>query len=134
MKIAEKNLSVWFFVLGVTIKFDDFAHQNSVVFVTKNFWVFISYTVHEHKQIDMCINNINGVINKNLSPFSFPSDIIVYHGLIRALLFLALLSMEGETKTATIDQKPTFFIFLFFFSKNSEYKEIKNTNFWKEIP
>ena len=77
----------------------------------------------------MCINNINGVINKNLSLFSFPSDIIVYHGLIRALLFLALLSMEGETKTARIDQKPTLFIFLFLFSKNSEYKEIKNTNF-----
>ena len=129
MKIAEKNLSVWFFVLGVTIKFDDFAHQNSVVFVTKNFWVFISYTVHEHKQIDMCINNINGVINKNLSLFSFPSDIIVYHCLIRALLFLALLSMEGETKTARIDKKPTFFIFLFFFLKIQNIRKSKTLIF-----
>ena len=31
--------------------------------------------------------------------------------------------MEGETKTARIDQKLTFFNFFAFFSKNSGYKE-----------
>ena len=36
--------------------------------------------------------------------------------------------MESEIKTARIDQKSTFFIHLFF-SKNSGYKETKNTNF-----
>ena len=36
--------------------------------------------------------------------------------------------MEGETKTARIDQKSTFFITVYF-SKNSGYKETKNTNF-----
>ena len=33
-----------------------------------------SYTVHQNKLIDMFINNINGVINKNLCLFFFPSD------------------------------------------------------------
>ena len=37
--------------------------------------------------------------------------------------------MEGETKTARIDQKSTFFISLFFFSKNPGHKEIESTNF-----
>ena len=77
--IAEKNLSVWLFIFGVTIKFDYFAHQNYITqlccLCSKKFWVFISYTVHRNKLIDMFINNINGVINKNLSLFSFPSDI-----------------------------------------------------------
>ena len=36
--------------------------------------------------------------------------------------------MEDKTKTARIDQKSTFFYFFDFFSKNSGYKEIKNTN------
>ena len=49
--------------------------HNFVVFVTKYFWVFISYTVHRNKLIDMFINNINGIINKNLILFFFPSDI-----------------------------------------------------------
>ena len=31
--------------------------------------------------------------------------------------------MEGETKAARIDQKPTFFYFFGFFSKNSGFKE-----------
>ena len=35
--------------------------------------------------------------------------------------------MEGETKTARVDEKSIFFIP--FFSKNSGYKETKNTNF-----
>ena len=83
--------------------------HNSFVFVTKNFWVFINYTVHENKLTDMCINNINGVINKNLSLFSFPSAI----------------SMEGETKTAKIDQKPTFFIFSFFSLKIQNIRKSK---------
>ena len=39
--------------------------------------------------------------------------------------------MEDETKTARIDQKSTFF--LVFFSKNSGYKGIKNTNFSKGV-
>ena len=34
-----------------------------VVFVAKYVWVFISYTVHRNKLIDIIINNINGVIN-----------------------------------------------------------------------
>ena len=37
--------------------------------------------------------------------------------------------MEGETKTAKIDQKSTSLLLLCFFSKHSGYKEIKNTNF-----
>ena len=40
--------------------------------------------------------------------------------------------MEGEIKTARIEQKSTFFISLIFFL-NSGYKETKNTNFWKGI-
>ena len=86
-KRRKKNLSLWFFDFGVRIKFDDFAHQNYAilltriiphnlfVFVTKNFWVSISYTVHRNKLVDMFINNINGDINKNLSLFFLPSDI-----------------------------------------------------------
>ena len=42
-----------------------------VAFVTKIFWVFISYAVHRNRLIDMFINNVNAVINKNLSLFFF---------------------------------------------------------------
>ena len=37
--------------------------------------------------------------------------------------------MEGERKQQELTKKSTFFISLFFFPKNSGYKEIKNTNF-----
>ena len=69
----KKLLSVWFFVFGVTIKFDylliTITLHNFVVFVTKDFWVFINYTVHRNKLVDMFINNIKGVINKVVSFF-----------------------------------------------------------------
>ena len=84
---------------------------NFVVFVAKTFWVFISYTVHRNKLTDMFINNINGVINKNLSLFFFPSDI--------------KLEFEGETKTARIDQKLTFFYFFVFFLKIQDITKSK---------
>ena len=37
--------------------------------------------------------------------------------------------MEGETKTARIDQKSTSLLLLCFFSKHSGYKEIQKNNF-----
>ena len=92
--------------------------HNFVVFVAKNFWAFISYTVHRNKLIDKFINSINGVINKNISLFFFPSDV--------------KLAWKGKQKQRELT-KNQLFLFLWFFSKNSEYKEIKNTNFWKEI-
>ena len=92
--------------------------HNFVVFVAKNFWVFISYTVHRNKLIDMFINNINGVINKNLSLFFFPSDI--------------KLAWKAKQKQRELTKNQLFFISLFF-SKNSGYEETKNTNFWKGI-
>ena len=49
--------------------------HNFVVFAAKNFWVFINFTVHRNKLIDMFTNNINRVTNKNISLFFFPSDI-----------------------------------------------------------
>ena len=92
--------------------------HNFVVFVIKNFGVFISCTVHRNKLIDMFINNNNGVINKNSSLFFFSSSI----------------------KLAWVKQKQweltkiqLIFISLFFFSQNSGYTETKNTNFWKGI-
>ena len=89
--------------------------QNFVVFVAKTFWVFISYTVHRKKLIDMFINNITGVINKNLSLFFFPPDI--------------KLACNAIQKQRELTKKSTFFYFFVFFSKNSGYKKIKNTNF-----
>ena len=60
----------------------------------------------------MFINNINGVINKNLSLFFFRFDI--------------KLEFEGETKTTRIDQKLTFFfISLFFFLKIQDITKSK---------
>ena len=67
----------------------------------------------------MFINHINGVINKNLSLFFFPSDI--------------KLAFKAKQKQRELTKNQLFFISLFFFSKNSGYKEIKNTNFWKGI-
>ena len=92
--------------------------HNFAVFVAKLFWVFINYTVHRNKLIDMFINNINGVINKNLSLFFFPSDI--------------KLAWKAKQKQRELT-KNELFLFLCFFSKNSGYKEIKNTKFWKGI-
>ena len=66
----------------------------------------------------MFINNINGVINKNLSLFFFPSDI--------------KLAWKAKQKQQELTENQLF-LYFFFFSKNSGYKEIKNTNFWKGI-
>ena len=67
----------------------------------------------------MFINNINGVINKNLSLFFFPSDI--------------KLAWKAKQKQRELTKNQLFFISLFFFNKNPGYKENKNTNFGKEI-
>ena len=85
--------------------------HNFVVFVAKNFWVFISYTVHRNKLIDMFINNINGVINKNLSLFFFS----VRH----------YFSMEGEKKQQELTKNLLFFISLFFFLKIQDITKSK---------
>ena len=63
----------------------------------------------------MFINNINGVTNKNLSLFFFPLDI--------------KLACNAIQKQRELTKKSTFFYFFVFFSKNSGYNEIKNTNF-----
>ena len=89
---------------------------NSIVFIAKNFWVLISYTVYRNKLIDMFINNINGVIHKSLSLFLFPSDI--------------KLAWKAKQKQRELI-KNQLFLFLCFFPKNSGYKEIEKTNFWK---
>ena len=62
----------------------------------------------------MFINNINEVINKNLSLFFFPSDI--------------KLAWKAKQKHRELT-KNQLFLFLWFFSKNLVHKEIKNTNF-----
>ena len=122
IKKRSKKLKRLIFVFGVTIKFDYFAHQNYklihnfVVFVMNNFRVFISYTFHRNKLIDMFINNINGVINKNLSLFFFPSDI-------------KLVRKAKQKQRELTKSLKTFFYFFVFFSNNSEYKETRNPNF-----
>ena len=64
----------------------------------------------------MFINNINGVINKNLSLlFSVRHEI----------------SMEDKTKTPKIDQKSSFFISLFFFLKIQDIRKPKTQIFEK---
>ena len=68
--------------------------------------------------IDMFINNINGVMNKNLSLFFFPSDI--------------KLAWKAKQKKRELTENQLF-LFLCFFSKNSGYKEIESTNFSKGI-
>ena len=67
----------------------------------------------------MFINKINGVLNKYLNLFFFPSDI--------------KLAWKAKQKQEELTKNQPFFISLFFFSKNPRYKEIKNTNFWKRI-
>ena len=62
----------------------------------------------------MFINNINGVINKNLSLFFFPSDI--------------KLAWKAKQKQQELN-KNQLFLFLYFFSKTSGHKEIESTNF-----
>ena len=62
----------------------------------------------------MFITNINGVINKKLSLFFFPSDI--------------KLTWKAKQKQRELTKNQPFFYFFDFFSKNSGYKEIKNTN------
>ena len=89
--------------------------HNFVVFVAETFWVFISYAVHRNKLTDMFINNINRVINKNLSLFFFPSDI--------------KLAWKAKQKHRQLT-KNQLFLFPCFFSKKSGYKKTKN-NFLK---
>ena len=89
--------------------------HNFVVFVAKSFWVFITCTVHRNKLIDIFINNIDEVINKNLSLLFFPSDI--------------KLAWKAKQKKEELTKNQVFFVFLFFFSKNSGFKEIKTTIF-----
>ena len=68
----------------------------------------------------MCIKNINGVLNKNLSLLSFPSDI--------------KLAWKAKQKQRELTKNQHFFISLvFFLSKNWGYMETKNTNFRKGI-
>ena len=62
---------------------------------------------------DMFINIINGVINKILSIFFFPPGI--------------KLAWKAKQKQREMTKNQLFF--LLFFSKNSGYKETKNTNF-----
>ena len=59
----------------------------------------------------MFINIINGVINKNLSLFFFPSDIKV------------------DTKPPRIDQKSAFFYFFDFFLKIQDIRKSKTPIF-----
>ena len=62
---------------------------------------------------DMFINIINGVINKILSIFFFPPSI--------------KLAWKAKQKQREMTKNQLFFFA--FFSKNSGYKETKNTNF-----
>ena len=62
----------------------------------------------------MFINNINGVINKDISLFFFLSDI--------------KLAWKVKQKQRELTKNRIFFISVYF-SKNSGYKETKNTNF-----
>ena len=92
-----------------------FIIHNFVVFVTKNFWVFISYTVHRNKLIDMFINNINGVINKNLSLFFFPSDI--------------KLAWKAKQKQRELTKNQLFLFLCFFFLKIQDIRKPKTPIF-----
>ena len=93
--------------------------HNFVVFVIKNFRVFISCTVHRKKLIDMFINNNNGVINKNSIFFFFFFFFFAFS------IKLALVKQKQRELT----KNELIFISLFFFPQNSGYKETKNTNF-----
>ena len=74
--------------------------------ILHNFVVFISYTVHRNKLIDMFINNMNGVINKNLSLFFFPSDI----------------KLEWQTKQKQRELTENQLFLFVFFLKNQDIK------------
>ena len=93
--------------------------HNFVVFVAKNVWVFISCTVHRNKLIDMFINNINGVINKNLSLFFFPSDI--------------KLAWKVKQKQRELTKKSTFFYFFVFSLKIQDVRKSKTPIFDREL-
>ena len=61
----------------------------------------------------MVINNINGVIDKDLG--LFPSDI--------------KLAWKAKRKHRELTKNQLFLFLCFFFSKNFGYKKTKNTNF-----
>ena len=63
----------------------------------------MSYALQRNKLIDMFINNINEVINKNLRLFFFPSDI--------------KLAWKAKQKHRELTKNQLFFISLFFFLK-----------------
>ena len=99
--------------------------HNFAVFVAKKIWVFISCTVHRNKLIHMFINNINGVINKNLSLFFYPSDF--------------KLAWKAKQKQRELTKNQLFFLFLCFFSwkfriyGNQKHQFLKGDsikNFW----
>ena len=74
--------------------------HNFAVFATKKIWIFISYTVHRNKLIDMFFNNINGVINKNFQVFLF---------------FYVRIKLAWKAKQKQRElTKNQFFLFLFF--------------------
>ena len=85
--------------------------HNFVVFVAKSFWVFITCTVHRNKLIDIFINNIDEVINKNLSLLFFPSDI--------------KLAWKAKQKKEELTKNQVFFVFLFFFLKIQDLRKSK---------
>ena len=63
----------------------------------------------------MFINNINGIINKNLSLFFFPSDI--------------KLTWKSKQKQRELTKNQHFFISLFFFQKIQDIGKPKTSNF-----
>ena len=63
----------------------------------------------------MFINNVNGVINKNLSLFFFPSDI--------------KLAWKVKQKQRELTKKSTFFISLFFFLEIQDIRKSKTLIF-----
>ena len=89
--------------------------HNFVVFVAKHFWVFISYTVHRNRLIDMFINHINGVINKNLSLLFFPSDV--------------KLAWKAKQKQRELTKNQLFCISLFFFLKIQDIRKPETSFF-----
>ena len=80
-----------------------------VVFVAKNFWVFISCAVHRNKLVDILINNINGVINKNLSLSFFPSNI--------------KLAWKAKQKQRELTKNQLVFYFFAFFLKTQDIRK-----------
>ena len=85
--------------------------HNSVVFV----WVFISCAVHRNKLTDMLINNINGVMNKNLSLSFFPSNI--------------KFAWKAKQKQRELTKNQLVFYFFVFFLKVQDIKKSKTPIF-----